>query len=191
MGLYSEAGNFHPDAAERGVVFLGCHNAIWELAGSLIAGGINPDGATHEELAADLTNTLCSRRDRHAGNEATNRCAAAWRLRLLVRLTRMPPAAQSLRREASVRSISIRRAHFIVKSVPIPCSCSSSCLSRCRDSLACAPTCSDRRFVYAFELELDLKRINHTQPSAASTNRKSVLLNGRAIVGVPEEAHVE
>jgi len=71
MGLYSEAGNFIPTLQKRGVVFLGCHNAIWELAGSLIAGGINPDGATHEELAADLTNTLVPGVIATPGNEAT------------------------------------------------------------------------------------------------------------------------
>jgi hypothetical protein len=70
-GLYSEAGNFVLTLQKRGVVFLGCHNAIWELAGSLIAGGINPDGATHEQLAADLTNSLIPGVIATPGNEAT------------------------------------------------------------------------------------------------------------------------
>jgi hypothetical protein len=52
-GLYSDAGNFIPTLQKRGVVFLGCHNAIWELAASLIKSGVNP-----EEVAADLTNSL-------------------------------------------------------------------------------------------------------------------------------------
>jgi len=55
-GPLSEARNF-TRAAEAWRRVLGCHNAIWELAGSLIAGGINQTGH-HEELAADLTNTL-------------------------------------------------------------------------------------------------------------------------------------
>src|SRR5262249_27542707 len=31
-GLYSAAGNFLPTLQKRGALFLGCHNAIWELA---------------------------------------------------------------------------------------------------------------------------------------------------------------
>src|SRR5262245_24555215 len=57
-GLYSDAGNFVPTLQKRGVVFLGCHNAIWELAGALIKGGTNPDRSSQEDLAADLTNSL-------------------------------------------------------------------------------------------------------------------------------------
>lgn len=58
QGLYSDAGNRIPTLQKRGVVFLGCHNAIWELAAALLGGGTNPDGRTHGELAADLTNSL-------------------------------------------------------------------------------------------------------------------------------------
>jgi hypothetical protein len=35
---------------------MACHNEIWELAGSLIAAGTNPDRLSHEALAAELTN---------------------------------------------------------------------------------------------------------------------------------------
>ena len=42
----------------RGVVFMSCHNAIWEEAGKLIKGEINPDKLSHEALAAELTNHL-------------------------------------------------------------------------------------------------------------------------------------
>ncbi|MDE1932790.1 transcriptional initiation protein Tat [Bradyrhizobium sp.] len=55
---------FGPDGAtipalqERGVVFLACHNAIWELTAKLIASGKNPDHASHEAVAAELTNHL-------------------------------------------------------------------------------------------------------------------------------------
>src|SRR5712672_3619053 len=42
----------------RGVVFLACHNAIWELAESLIATEVNPDRLSHDALAAELTNQL-------------------------------------------------------------------------------------------------------------------------------------
>jgi hypothetical protein len=40
------------------VVFLACHNAIWELAEKLIAAAVNPDNVSHEALAAELTNRL-------------------------------------------------------------------------------------------------------------------------------------
>jgi len=70
-GPYSEAGNFIPTLQKRGVVFLGCHNAIWELAGSLIAGGINPDGATHEELGGRPDQYLVPGVIATPGNEAT------------------------------------------------------------------------------------------------------------------------
>jgi hypothetical protein len=52
------------------VVFLGCHNAIWELAAALLKAGINPDRLTHEELAADLTNSLIPGVVSTPGNEA-------------------------------------------------------------------------------------------------------------------------
>jgi len=69
-GLYSDAGNFVPTLQKRGVVFLGCHNAIWELASALLKAGINPDRLGHEELAADLTNNLASGVISTPGNEA-------------------------------------------------------------------------------------------------------------------------
>lgn len=43
---------------ERGVVFLACHNAIWEVTAKLIATGNNPDHVSHEAVAAELTNHL-------------------------------------------------------------------------------------------------------------------------------------
>ena len=69
-GLYSDAGNFVPTLQKRGVVFLGCHNAIWELAGTLIKGGINPERVSQEEIAADLTNNLAPGVIATPGNEA-------------------------------------------------------------------------------------------------------------------------
>jgi hypothetical protein len=42
----------------RGVVFMSCHNAIWEHAAVLIKSGINPDRLSHDALAAELTNHL-------------------------------------------------------------------------------------------------------------------------------------
>jgi hypothetical protein len=55
---FGAAGDTIPALQERGVVFLGCHNAIWELSANLIARGINPDHASHEAVAAELTNHL-------------------------------------------------------------------------------------------------------------------------------------
>jgi hypothetical protein len=70
-GLYSHTGNCVPTLQKRGVLFLGCHNAIWELAASLLKAGVNPDRLSHEELAADLTNNLASGVIATPGNEAT------------------------------------------------------------------------------------------------------------------------
>ena len=40
------------------MVLLACHNAIWEQAGKLRKGGINPDGVSQAQMAAELTNHL-------------------------------------------------------------------------------------------------------------------------------------
>jgi hypothetical protein len=57
------AGPFGADSSistlmRRGVVFMSCHNAIWEQAAALIKLGINPDKLSHAALAAELTNHL-------------------------------------------------------------------------------------------------------------------------------------
>ena len=57
-GVFSPDDNSIPALQRRGVVFLACHNAIWELAGQLISAGVNPDKLAHEALAAELTNHL-------------------------------------------------------------------------------------------------------------------------------------
>ncbi len=57
-GPFSAQANSIPALQRRGVVFLACHNAIWELAGRLIGGGANPDALSHPALAAELTNHL-------------------------------------------------------------------------------------------------------------------------------------
>lgn len=57
-GAYSAAANSIPDLRRRGVVFVGCHNAIWEVAGKLIKADINPDHLAQDALAAELTNHL-------------------------------------------------------------------------------------------------------------------------------------
>jgi hypothetical protein len=57
-GAFSPADNSIPALMRRGVVFLSCHNAIWEQAAALIKADINPDKLSHEALAADLTNHL-------------------------------------------------------------------------------------------------------------------------------------
>jgi hypothetical protein len=43
-----------PALMRRGVVFMSCHNAIWEQAAILLKSGINP----HAQLAAELTDHL-------------------------------------------------------------------------------------------------------------------------------------
>lgn len=57
-GAFSPADNSIPALMRRGVVFMSCHNAIWEQAAALIEAGSNPDKLAHEELAAELTNHL-------------------------------------------------------------------------------------------------------------------------------------
>ena len=56
--VVGSGGGTIPALQERGVVFLACHNAIWELTVKLIAYGKNPDHASHEALAAELSNHL-------------------------------------------------------------------------------------------------------------------------------------
>src|SRR6266481_6173801 len=43
-GVFSSEDNSIPALKRRGVVFLSCHNAIWEQAAALIKVGLNPDG---------------------------------------------------------------------------------------------------------------------------------------------------
>ncbi|MDE2238948.1 MAG: hypothetical protein KGJ73_03360 [Rhodospirillales bacterium] len=57
-GPFSPAGDSIAILQQRGVVFVGCHNAIWEFSGMLIKKSINPDSLSHEALAAELTNHL-------------------------------------------------------------------------------------------------------------------------------------
>jgi intracellular sulfur oxidation DsrE/DsrF family protein len=56
--LFGRAGNTIAALQERGVVFLACHNAIWEVASKLIEAESNPDHKSHETMAAELTNHL-------------------------------------------------------------------------------------------------------------------------------------
>jgi hypothetical protein len=57
-GPFSGDDNSIPALMRRGVVFMSCHNAIWEHAAALIKSGINPDKLSHAALAAELTNHL-------------------------------------------------------------------------------------------------------------------------------------
>ncbi|MDB5394049.1 MAG: hypothetical protein JWM91_1555, partial [Rhodospirillales bacterium] len=54
--MFGPAGNTIPALQSRGVVFMACHNAIWEVTGKLLAKGVNPDQLSHEAMAAELTN---------------------------------------------------------------------------------------------------------------------------------------
>jgi intracellular sulfur oxidation DsrE/DsrF family protein len=56
--LFGPAGDTIPALQSRGVVFLACHNAIWELSAKLLQRGVNPDHLSHEAIAAELTNHL-------------------------------------------------------------------------------------------------------------------------------------
>jgi intracellular sulfur oxidation DsrE/DsrF family protein len=57
-GVFSPENNSIPALMARGVVFLSCHNAIWEQAAALIKRDLNPDKLSHDALAAELTNHL-------------------------------------------------------------------------------------------------------------------------------------
>jgi intracellular sulfur oxidation DsrE/DsrF family protein len=57
-GPFSGEDNSIPALMRRGVVFMCCHNAIWEQAASLIKADFNPDKLSHAALAAELTNHL-------------------------------------------------------------------------------------------------------------------------------------
>src|SRR6266702_4812035 len=46
-GPFSGEDNSIPALMQRGVVFMSCHNAIWEQAAALIKLGINPDRLSH------------------------------------------------------------------------------------------------------------------------------------------------
>jgi hypothetical protein len=57
-GAFSSDDSSIPALMRRGVVFMSCHNAIWEQAAALIKMDINPDKLSHAALAAELTNHL-------------------------------------------------------------------------------------------------------------------------------------
>jgi intracellular sulfur oxidation DsrE/DsrF family protein len=56
--VFGADGDTIPALQRRGVVFMACHNAIWEVTAKLVASGKNPDHASHEAVAAELTNHL-------------------------------------------------------------------------------------------------------------------------------------
>ena len=57
-GAFSSKSNSVLVLQRRGVVFMACHNAIWELAERLVGAGQNPDHLAVDAIAAELTNHL-------------------------------------------------------------------------------------------------------------------------------------
>ena len=57
-GPFSPHDNNIVGLQRRGVVFLACHNAIWEIAEKLMKAGANPDKLSHDAVTAELTNHL-------------------------------------------------------------------------------------------------------------------------------------
>ncbi len=57
-GVFSSHNVSIPALMRRGVVFLACHNTMWEVSEKLIKGGVNPDKLSHEAMAAELTNHI-------------------------------------------------------------------------------------------------------------------------------------
>ena len=49
-GAYSSKANSIQTLQRRGVVFLACHNAVWELCERLIAANANPDNLTNDTM---------------------------------------------------------------------------------------------------------------------------------------------
>ncbi len=57
-GVFSGQNNSIPALQRRGVVFMACHNAIWEQATKLHGMGVNPDDLSVDGITAELTNHL-------------------------------------------------------------------------------------------------------------------------------------
>jgi hypothetical protein len=57
-GVFSPYDNSITVLQRRGLVFLACHNEVWELTLALRKKGINPDNLGHEQMAAEFTNHL-------------------------------------------------------------------------------------------------------------------------------------
>ncbi len=57
-GVYSGHNLSIQALQRRGVVFLGCHNTMWEVSEKLLKAGVNPDKLSHEQMAAELTNHI-------------------------------------------------------------------------------------------------------------------------------------
>jgi hypothetical protein len=57
-GVFSPQNNSIPALQRRGVIFIACHNAIWEHATKLHESEVNPDKLTVDALTAELTNHL-------------------------------------------------------------------------------------------------------------------------------------
>jgi hypothetical protein len=57
-GAFSSKENSITVLQHRGVVFLACHNAIWELAEKLTSAGQNPDHLDLGAITAALTSHL-------------------------------------------------------------------------------------------------------------------------------------
>ena len=57
-GVFSPHDNSVTVLQRRGLVFLACHNEVWELTMALHKKGINPDHLSHEHMAAEFTNHL-------------------------------------------------------------------------------------------------------------------------------------
>ena len=76
--VFGPSGNTIPALQQRGVVFMACHNAIWEHTAKLLEKGINSDSLSHQVSTAELTNHLTggvadARHGRHHSRVATDR----------------------------------------------------------------------------------------------------------------------
>jgi hypothetical protein len=57
-GAYSASDNSIAALMDRGVVFMACHLALWELSAKLIKEGVNPDHLSPGAMVAEMTNHL-------------------------------------------------------------------------------------------------------------------------------------
>jgi hypothetical protein len=78
-GSFSFEDNSIPALMRRGIIFMSCHNAIWEQAAILLKSDINPDKLSHAPLAAGTDQPSDGRRrsnskcHRYATRVATGR----------------------------------------------------------------------------------------------------------------------
>jgi hypothetical protein len=89
--MLGPVGNSISTLQKRGVVFLACHNAIWESAARLIQSYRNPDRKIARGSGRRINQPSCRRRGTYSGNRCDDCRAAAGRFPLRSVKRRVPP----------------------------------------------------------------------------------------------------